>query len=90
MGPTGIYGSVTLAAVPTWILSQGYVQMIKEIRHSSAGAGVDKRGHMASNKGGLFKLEMMDSGPELQKGVHPIASPGPGEPSEAHVEAVIK
>lgn len=48
--------------------------------------GVDKRDHM----GGLFKLEMTDSGPELQKGVHPIASPGPGEPREAHVEAVIK
>lgn len=52
--------------------------------------GMDKRGHMARNKGGLFKLEMMDSGPELQKSVYLIASPGPGEPSEAHVEAVIK
>lgn len=52
--------------------------------------GMDKRGHMARNKGGLFKLEMTNSGPELQKGVHLIASPGPGEPSEAHVEAVTK
>lgn len=52
--------------------------------------GMDKRGHMARNKGGLFKLEMTNSGPELQKGVHLIVSPGPGEPSEAHVEAVIK
>lgn len=52
--------------------------------------GMNKRGHMARNKGGLFKLEMTNSGPELQKGVHLIASPGPGEPSEAHVEAVIK
>lgn len=45
---------------------------------------MDKRGPMARNEGGLLNLEVMDSGPEFQKGVRahciPLVQVNPVKP----------
>lgn len=78
MGPPGIYGSVTLGSLPYLDPVREicmYRWMIKEIRQSGTGfLRLDKRGHTARNEGGFF-WNVMDSGRESQKDIHPPLHP---------------